>query len=134
GGRSINAARIGTTGHFFNAPRNAGSILRAPSPHSAPENLYSGNRCTGGPAPNKLVTSAALSYPGRLRGRTGAWNQKLITNTAFRSSFIQPRTFSGRFYGSYWPWWRGGIAIGWIGPVFWPYAYYDFCDYVFWPY
>jgi hypothetical protein len=30
-------------------------------------------------------------------------------------------------------WWRhahGGF--GWVGPVFWPYAYYDFNDYVWW--
>jgi hypothetical protein len=27
-----------------------------------------------------------------------------------------------------------GIVIGWGGPVFWPYAYPDFVDYVFWPY
>ena len=24
--------------------------------------------------------------------------------------------------------------IGWIGPLFWPYAYYDFIDYTFYPY
>ena len=24
--------------------------------------------------------------------------------------------------------------VGWVGPVFWPYAYDDFFDYVFWPY
>jgi hypothetical protein len=42
--------------------------------------------------------------------------------------------FHGRFFGSSWPWWWGGLAIGWIGPVFWPYVYYDFFDYVFWPY
>jgi len=27
-----------------------------------------------------------------------------------------------------------GIVIGWVGPVFWPYAYEDFVDYTFWPY
>jgi hypothetical protein len=42
--------------------------------------------------------------------------------------------FHGRFVGARWPWWWGGLAVGWIGPVFWPYAYYDFFDYVFWPY
>src|SRR5262249_22024942 len=26
------------------------------------------------------------------------------------------------------------IVIGWIGPLFWPYAYYDFVDYTFYPY
>ncbi len=25
-------------------------------------------------------------------------------------------------------------VIGWLGPVFWPYAYDDFVDYTFWPY
>jgi hypothetical protein len=32
--------------------------------------------------------------------------------------------FHGRFFGSPWPWWWGGLTIGWIGPVFWPYVYY----------
>ncbi|HEY6259870.1 MAG TPA: Spy/CpxP family protein refolding chaperone [Xanthobacteraceae bacterium] len=27
-----------------------------------------------------------------------------------------------------------GIVLGWVGPVFWPYAYNDFVDYTFWPY
>ena len=52
---------------------------------------------------------------------------------ALRSA-IAPTLFRGRFRGSYWPWWYGGIAIGWVGPVFWPYAYYDCFDYIFWPY
>jgi LTXXQ motif family protein len=26
------------------------------------------------------------------------------------------------------------IAVGWYGPLFWPYAYSDFVDYTFWPY
>jgi hypothetical protein len=26
------------------------------------------------------------------------------------------------------------IAVGWYGPLFWPYAYWDFIDYTFWPY
>jgi hypothetical protein len=27
-----------------------------------------------------------------------------------------------------------GLVIGWVGPVFWPYAYEDFVDYTFYPY
>jgi ABC-type transporter MlaC component len=27
-----------------------------------------------------------------------------------------------------------GIVLGWVGPVFWPYAYSDFVDYTFYPY
>src|SRR5262249_14848420 len=52
---------------------------------------------------------------------------------AMRSGF-GPARFHGRFFGSHWPWWRGGAVIGWVGPLFWPFAYYDFFDYVFWPY
>src|SRR5262249_59966405 len=40
----------------------------------------------------------------------------------------------GGFSGSAWPWWLGGFVLGWVGPVFWPYAYYDLFDYVYWPY
>ena len=30
-------------------------------------------------------------------------------------------------------WWRhANGGFGWVGPVFWPYAYYDFYDYVWW--
>ena len=44
-------------------------------------------------------------------------------------------TFQGRFFN---PQWRGHfrrpIVIGWVGPLFWPYAYADFVDYTFYPY
>jgi hypothetical protein len=44
-------------------------------------------------------------------------------------------TFQGRFFD---PQWRRRFAhprvIGWVGPVFWPYAYDDFVDYTFYPY
>jgi ABC-type transporter MlaC component len=44
-------------------------------------------------------------------------------------------TFQGRFFD---PQWRRHrpfpIVIGWIGPLFWPYAYDDFVDYTFYPY
>ncbi len=44
------------------------------------------------------------------------------------------RACRGGFFGSAWPWWRGGLVLGWFGPLFWPYVYSDFFDYVFWPY
>jgi LTXXQ motif family protein len=73
------------------------------------------------------VAGARVAGPGRIFGN------RVITNTALQSRFGFAR-FHGRFFGSHWPWWWGGLAIGWIGPVFWPYVYYDFFDYVFWPY
>jgi len=64
----------------------------------------------------------------------GVFGNRAIANVAWHSRFASSR-FHGRFVGSrWWPWWRGGLVIGWIGPVFWPYVYDDFFDYVFWPY
>src|SRR5262245_40824861 len=44
-------------------------------------------------------------------------------------------TFQGRFFD---PQWRRRFAhpivFGWVGPLFWPYAYDDFVDYTFYPY
>jgi len=44
-------------------------------------------------------------------------------------------TFQGRFFD---PQWRRHrpfpVVIGWVGPLFWPYASYDFVDYTFYPY
>ena len=92
-----------------------------------------------GGARNRFVTASrgSLAGPGTLtrnvtRGNA-VFGNRFITNTAWRSA-IAPVRFYGRFPGSPWPWWSGGIVIGWIGPVFWPYVYDDFFDYVFWPY
>ncbi len=70
----------------------------------------------------------------RRSARTGgAFGNRAIANVALQSQFGQAR-FHGGFFGSSWPWWRGGLVIGWVGPLFWPYAYYDLFDYVYWPY
>src|SRR5262245_24997552 len=95
---------------------------------------FSGRSCT---APRAGVATARFSA-NRLAGTRVAgpgriFGNRVITNTALQSRFGFAR-FHGRFFGSPWPWWWGGLAIGWIGPVFWPYVYYDFFDYVFWPY
>jgi hypothetical protein len=112
GGARIGGRGIGSLGtsHFsgrsFTAPRAGVATARFSANHLA------GTRVAG---------------PGRIFGN------RVITNTALQSRFGFAR-FHGRFFGSPWPWWWGGLAIGWIGPVFWPYVYYDFFDYVFWPY
>jgi hypothetical protein len=87
-----------------------------------------------GRSPRSFSTAAAHSRSAHLSRANLAFGNKVITNAAFSSSIARAHRFSGRFHGSHWPWWQGGIVIGWIGPVFWPYAYYDFFDYVFWPY
>jgi len=45
--------------------------------------------------------------------------------STFRGAFAQQQLRGRR---------HRGIVIGWVGPVFWPYAYSDVIDYTFWPY
>jgi len=52
------------------------------------------------------------------------FGDRAIANVALRSQFGAAR-FRGGFFGSAWPWWRGGLALGWFGPLFWPYARYE---------
>src|SRR5215472_2386811 len=105
GGRSLGASHF--SGRSFTASRTGVATARFSTNHLA------GTRVAG---------------PGR-----GVVGNRAIANVALQSRFGFAR-FHGGFFGSPWPWWWGGLAIGWIGPVFWPYVYYDFFDYVFWPY
>src|SRR5262249_46610424 len=85
----------------------------------------------------RFATTPSRTLPGsgmrRVELGRVVFGNRAIADAAFRSHFGFAR-FRGRFFGSTWPLWWGGLAVGWIGPVFWPYAYDDFFDYVFWPY
>jgi LTXXQ motif family protein len=144
----------GVAGRSFSGPRVAGA-----GPRSVAGNRFAGRtgvataRIAGGG--NRFTTAAAHGVGpvaghggvgrvagGPVAGRAmaqGAFGNRAIANPAFRTHFASAR-FHGRFWGSpwfvgsRWPWWRTGIVIGWVGPVFWPYAYYDVFDYVYWPY
>jgi hypothetical protein len=90
-----------------------------------------GTGIRGSLAPTRLTGPSATAP--RAGVSRGVFGNRAIVNAALQPRFGFAR-FQGRFFGSPWPWWWGGLAIGWIGPVFWPYVYYDFFDYVFWPY
>jgi hypothetical protein len=147
GARSFGVARFGGAGvgaRSFGVARFGGSNIggRAFVGRSFPGRSLASPRIatarfagTGG----RFSTASArtLAGPGlraaSLGGR-GVFGNRAIANVAWRSQFASAR-FHGRFVGSrWWPWWRGGLVVGWIGPLFWPYADYDFFDYVFWPY
>jgi len=70
--------------------------------------------------------------------RTGLAGAHLAhANAAFagRRSFAANRQFAGA--GAFHPFWNHGWHwhnhLGWIGPLFWPYAYGDFFYYALWP-
>jgi LTXXQ motif family protein len=145
-GRSSSAPRVGGSGiRSLGTPRIGGGSsaarsiggIRSAGHFSATAKLSHSvgpSSRFAGSSPRPFTTAAALSHRAHFSRVSAAFGHKVITNPAFRSSFVRGPVFSGRFHGSHWPWWRGGIVIGWIGPVFWPYAYDDFFDYVFWPY
>jgi len=69
---------------------------------------------------------------GALRNRTALHNPN--TRAQIAASAATAGWLSGR-RGSNIGWWRhpyGGY--GWVGPLFWPFAYYDIYDYAFWGY
>ena len=54
-------------------------------------------------------------------------NRPVLAHTIFRGRFAQ---FSSRHHQHFLP----IIAVGFVGPLFWPYAYDDFLNYTFYPY
>ena len=87
----------------------------------------------------------------------GTARTSLVRNTALASfasrnghaGMLRQASFNGNWTGRNWRNWNGGnwhgnngwwwrnrpiFVIGWFGPVFWPFAYWDFIDYTFWPY
>jgi hypothetical protein len=84
------------------------------------------------------------------RSLQGVGQASVLRNGTFASHFsnaatraLASATFHGRFANEGWKFSHNGwfwrhrhpiIVIGWVGPIFWPYAYWDFVDYTFWPY
>src|SRR5262245_55278963 len=160
GARSFGVARFGGAGvgaRSFGVARFGGSSVRARSFSVA---RFGGPRVGGRAFAGRSFARRSLASPrvatarfagtggrfatasaGTLAGIRGAhlggrgvFGNRAIANVAWRSQFASA-CFHGRFFGSRgWPWWWGGLVIGWYGPLFWPYADYDFFDYVYWPY
>ena len=132
GRRSFGVARFGGSnigGRAFTGRSFTGRSLASPRAATA---RFAGTGGRFGTASARTLAGPGLRAAS-LGGR-GVFGNRAIANVAWRSQFASAR-FHGNFFGSrWWPWWRGGLVVGWIGPLFWPYADYDFFDYVFWPY
>jgi hypothetical protein len=71
---------------------------------------------------------SALSHTGGLR------NGRLLSNPAARGQVAAAAALAG-WHGGRGAngWWRhGGGGYGWVGPLFWPFAYHDIYDYTIW--
>ena len=121
----IGRARVGSA-HI--AARSVGGSRSQRAGVAAGRLGGSGHRFAAASAHMLGGAAARMGDPGRR-----VFGNRAIANVALQSQFGQAR-FHGAFSGSAWPWWRGGLVLGWFGPLFWPYAYYDLFDYVYWPY
>lgn len=122
--------------------RQAGGKARA----RLRENLKAGT------TPARTVGARTAGSPERALIRRGKGDRQLMLRNrslADRSArtpatrALAQSTFGGRYYASRFGNWdrrhwrhrhRHIFVLGWIGPLFWPYAYDDFVDYTFWPY
>jgi hypothetical protein len=83
----------------------------------------------------------ALVPSGSIRGATnslahssGLRSGRLLSNPAARGQIAAVAALAG-WHGGHGAngWWRhGGGGYGWVGPLFWPFAYYDIYDYTIW--
>lgn len=93
-------------------------------------NLVTGS--VDGKRASMIRNPAYASYASR-NGKAGALKQ-----ASFKGGFAD-KHWQGKYWhdghgGWYWRHHHPIVAIGWVGAVFWPYAYWDFLDYTFWPY
>jgi len=92
--------------------------------------------------PNELSRTAPSA--ARAASNARAFSGGVLRNQAFANlsaardpsaRALAGSTFQGRFFDPQWRRHRPFPAvIGWVGPLFWPYAYDDFVDYTFYPY
>ncbi len=79
-----------------------------------------------GPGSNRILRNSALSNLGE---RSPA--ARHLADSTFRGHFA--RSGFGRDWDRRHHHRHRGFVLGFVGPLFWPYAYNDFVDYTFWP-
>jgi ABC-type transporter MlaC component len=79
------------------------------------------------PASRRTVSSPVLRNAAFASRPAWAGRRGSAAAASFRGGFAANGATNGRR-------WRRGRVIGWVGPLFWPYAYYDVFDYAFYPY
>lgn len=147
---SNSARTVGRVHTHALAPSTARQVRGNPrtEPGGGAGDIARGRRAIPGPSETFGQAPAAANHnPAQSgRGQMQAVNRApILRNPAFAS--LSPRnaetralmasTFRGRFAQSGFARQRRhqqlGIVLGFVGPLFWPYAYDDFIDYTFWP-
>jgi hypothetical protein len=132
----ISAARISASHASTHVSRphfSAAHVHTAPHFSSSRSSFRSHVTTTSHVTPSSVHSLARTAHPLVSGGRV-----RPLARTAFRSdprSFLAHRRFAGDpafrpFLGHGW---HPYHHLGWIGPVFWPYAYGDLFYYALWP-
>jgi hypothetical protein len=84
---------------------------------------------------NEMRNASAVERSLNARLINRALNNTVALRDPRTRAFITASVGRAAWHGGNWWWWRhrnGGF--GWIGPLFWPFAFYDIYDYAFWGY
>ena len=96
-----------------------------------PQNQVS--RAIPASAPRARAASDPRAFSGGVLRNQAFANLATARDPSVRT--LASSTFQGRLFNPHWRrHFERPIVIGWVGPLFWPYAYHDFVDYTFYPY
>jgi hypothetical protein len=114
------------------APRSTGAISRGGSRTAINANgtrTFSSNR-------NADLRSRAVHRALNSRAVAGALHHRgALRNPGTRARIAATAATAGWHNGHGRGWWRHGHGgYGWVGPLFWPFAYYDMYGYAMWGY
>jgi hypothetical protein len=132
------AARPANRGQHSFAARGNRSAGRGPALNPNGGAKFSGNRnaATLGQSRNANARSNAVRNALNSRAVAGVLhNRAALRNPSARAQIAASAAMAGWHGSGRGGWWRhphGGF--GWVGPVFWPFAYYDIYDYALWGY
>lgn len=129
-----------------NAPHTGAAIANAPNHVRGNDHLHGNAPTTVGQGPAGHGRNAIGNLQGAHQNSRGSrvLSNPVLANRSPRNASgrsLAQSTFHGRFAQSRWGQnfdrdrrhHHYGIVLGFVGPLFWPYAYDDFIDYTFWP-
>ena len=145
GGGHIGGGHRGGGGHGFGAVHVGGGHhagARFAVSHSFSRGGFRGGRSFAGQGArnyglirNAPVRSGSIRSALNSLSRTGGLrNSRLLSNPAARGQIAAAAALAG-WHGGHGAngWWQhGGGGYGWVGPLFWPFAYNDIYDYTIW--
>jgi hypothetical protein len=135
GGGHIGGGHVGGVAHFHAAPHVSHFSASHATHFARPSFQTHGAASRVGHVTPSTVHPFAAAHPAAVSRR--------FTSLAHGAHFADPRHFAAARQqfaanAAFRPFWRHGWHphhhLGWIGPLFWPYAYGDFFYYSLWPY